>query len=288
MNNSLIKYSLIKYSLQVIIMLAFLSKAFAFSSTPNEPIPLKPRQINLSGEIVSFSMPENFSTDMPAEDMIESIDLTDKNVFEDYHKFTLIRRWWDFKEKGFFAKGYGSAMMAIYIKQAPENSKYDILNPLGFIGTIIKDFDDISRSDNSENNNEESSTLYPNFYQAYTIKTINSLHWFRYPIEEKVINQYIVNYAIPITPQHYIVVRFTFFANDNVSTRKFFNEYGRPHMDAIMDTFTIKFSPKSKLPSINSHSIDLNKLIEEKFYSGQEPVKVNDELLNSLKHIEIK
>ncbi len=283
MNNTLVKYSL-----QVIIMLAFLSKAFAFSSTPNEPVPLKPRQINLSGEIFSFSMPENFSTDMPAKDMIESVDLTDKRIFEKYQEFTLIRRWWDFKDKGFFAKDYGSVMMSMYIKQVPENSEYDILDPLGFIGTIIRDFNDISQNDTRKNDSEKPLTLYPDFYEAYKIETINSLHWFNYPVEEKVTNEFIINYAIPITPQHYFVVSFSLSPSYNVSTRQFIEEYGRPHINAIINTFTIQFSPKSKLPSINSQSIDLNKLIEEKFYSGQEPVKVNGELLNSLKHIETK
>ncbi len=288
MKKLVINFPFIKYSLQVIIMFAFLSKAFAFSSAPHESIKLKPRQINLSGEILSFSMPENFSIDMPADDMIESINLADESVFEDYQKYTLIRRWWDFKEKGFFAKNYGSVMMAIYIKRAPENSDYSILNPLEFVGTLIRNFDEMSRKEKLENNNVEPSTLYPNFYETYMTKTINSLHWFRYPIEEKIIKQYIVNYAIPITPQHYIEVRFTLLASNNLSTRQFLSDYGRPHMDAIMDTFTIQFSPKSKLPSINSQPIDLDKLIKEKFHAGQEPVIVNEELLNSIKHIRIE
>jgi len=285
------KYSLIKYSLQVIVMLAFFSKAFGFSSLPKEDIQLKPQQINLSGEIVSFSIPENFSTDMPAKDMIKSVNLWDKSVFEDYRKFTLIRRWWDFKDKGyfgFFAKGYGSVMMAIYIKQAPENSEYDILNPLEFVGTIIRNFNEISKNDDRQNDSEDPLTLYPNFYEAYTIKTINSLHWFRYPVEEKVTNTFITNYAIPITPQHYIVVEFSMSANNNVSTRQFIEEHGRPHMDAIMNTFAIQFSAGSQLPSINSQPIDLDKLIADKFYSQEKPVQINDELLNSIQHIKIK
>jgi len=287
----MMKYSLIKYSLQVIFMLAFFSKAFGFSGLPNEDIELKPKQINLSGEVVSFSIPENFSTDMPAKKMIKSVNLSDESVFEDYRKFTLIRQWWDFKDKGylgFFAKGHGSIMMSIYIKQAPENSEYDILNPLEFVGTIIRDFDQISKNDDRQNDSEEPLTLYPNFYEAYTIKTINSRHWFRYPVESNVTNQFDVNYAIPITPRHYIVVEFAFAPNDDVSTRQFFNEFGRPHMDAIMNTFAIQFSAGSQLPSINSQPIDLDKLIADKFYSQEKPVQINDELLNSIQHIKIK
>ncbi len=289
MKKLIIKYPLIKYSLQVIIMFAFLSKAFALSSAPNEPIKLQPRQINLSGDILSFSMPENFSTDMPAKDMVESVNLSDERIFDKYSEFTLIQRWWDFKERGFFAKGYGTVMMTMYIKQAPENSDYDILNPLGFIGTIITKFNDISKNDGTEENSSEiPSNSYPKFYQAYKIKTINSLHWFRYSVESNVTGRLDINHAIPITPQHYIVVEFAFAPNSNVSTRQFIEEHGRPHMDAILDTLTIQFSPKSKLPSINSQPIDLDKLIKEKFHAGQEPVIVNEELLNSIKHIRIE
>ena len=287
----MMKYSLIKCSLQVIIMLAFFSKAFGFSSLSNEDIQLKPRQINLSGEIVSFSMPENFSADMPIKEMIESVNLADDSVFEDYRKFTLIRRYWDFKDKGyfgFFEKGYGSLMMSIYIKKAPENSEYDILNPLEFVGTIIRNFDEISRNESLENNNEAPSNSYPNFYEAYKIQTINSLHWFSYPIESNITGRLDINYAIPITPQHYIVVKFSFAPNNNVSTRQFIEEHGRPHMDAIMNTFAIQFSAGSQLPSINSQPIDLDKLIADKFYSQEKPVQINDELLNSIQHIKIK
>jgi len=261
----MMKYSLIKYSLQVIVMLAFFSKAFGFSSLPKQAMQLKPQQINLSGEIVSFSMPENFRADMPAKDMIKSVNLWDKSVFENYREFTLIQRWWDFKGKGFFAKGYGTVMMTMYIKQAPENSEYDILNPLGFIGTIITNFNDINR-----NENEAPSNSYPIFYEAYKIQTINSLHWFRYSVESNITGRLDINHAIPITPQHYIVVEFAFAPNDGVPTRQFIEEHGRPHMDAIMNTFTIQFSAGSKLPSINSQPIDLDKLINEKFHTGEE------------------
>jgi len=247
-------------------MLAVISKAFGFSSSV-EPAKLKPRQINLSGEIVSFSLPENFSKDMPAENMIESVDLSDKSVFTDYHKFTLIRRWWDFKSKGFFSKEYGSIMMSIYVRQAPENSEYEISNPLGFIGTIIHNYNEVSSKENPSNKNEKPTTLYPDFYEAYTIKTINSLQWFRYPVESSLSGRYDVNYAIPITPQHYIIVEFLLAPNDDISTRQFLNEYGQPHMDSIMNTFDVKFSGKSKLPSIYSQPIDLEKLISDKFYS---------------------
>ncbi len=74
----LMKFSLIKYCIQVMIMLATITKAFGLSSPP-EQYPLQPRQINLSGNIVHFSMPENFSRDMPAEDMKETINLDDRS-----------------------------------------------------------------------------------------------------------------------------------------------------------------------------------------------------------------
>jgi len=264
-------------------MLDILSKIFSFSRPPSEPIKFTPYQINLSGIIVLFSMPENFCPDMPIKNMIDSIDLMDKNLFEKYKEFLFIQRWWSFKDKGFFAKEQGSVMMSIYVKQAPENSEYDILNPLGFIGTMIKGFNERSRKEILENDNNEPSFLYPDFYQAYTIRTIHSLHWFGYPVESATSErQFNINHAIPITPQHYIVIEFMFTLNHSVSMREFIQEYGRPHMDAIMDTFNIQFSPERKLPLINNQPIDLDKLIDEKFHADEEPVEIDNELFNSI------
>jgi len=46
---------------------------------------LMPRKIQLSDNILHFFMPENFSTDMPAADMIESVNLQ-KLIDEKFYK----------------------------------------------------------------------------------------------------------------------------------------------------------------------------------------------------------
>ncbi len=154
-------------------MLATITKAFGLSSPP-EQYPLQPRQINLSGNIVLFSMPENFSRDMPAEDMKETINLDDQSVYQDHEKFTLIRRWWDFKDKGFFGKEYGTLMMSIYLKQASETVGVNTLKPLDFIDIII---DGIEKTKPDE---VDPLMVYSDYFTAYKERWFNNQRWVNY------------------------------------------------------------------------------------------------------------
>lgn len=238
-------------------MLAAISKAFGFSSPP-EQHPLMPRQINLSGNIFHFSIPENFSQDMPAENMIETVDLNDKAIYQDYQKFTLIRRWWDFKEKGYFGKSYGSIMMSMYIREVPEDLSKNILNPLDFIQVIMKKFE-VSAKKNRE-------SVYPDFYEAYSLKTANNQQWLNYSVEKPQENIHDINYAIQITDEKYLEVEFSFAPVAGVSVREFIDVVGRNHMRSIINSFEIDYAAGSNLPKVIEHPVDLEKLIEEKFY----------------------
>ena len=63
-----------------------------------------PRQVDLSGNIFHFSMPENFSEDMPAANMVEKLDIEDLKKFDNPEYGNIIRRWWDIKRPGFLVK----------------------------------------------------------------------------------------------------------------------------------------------------------------------------------------
>lgn len=73
-----------------------------------------PRKINLSGNYVNFSMPENFSTDFPANDLVESLDITEPKTFKNNNAVELLRRWWDFKNNDFIAKNVGNKRVAFF------------------------------------------------------------------------------------------------------------------------------------------------------------------------------
>lgn len=215
-------------------MLATISKAFGLSSPP-EQYQLMPRQINLSGNVVHFSMPENFSKDMPAEDMIESVDLTDKAIYQDHQKFTLIRRWWDFKDSGFFGKKFGTLMMSIYLKEASESLNINTLKPLDFIEILI---DDIEKG---KPEIKEGLMVYSDYFTAYDEKWNNNQRWLKYAQGPLDGTQYSFLYAIPITDKQYIVAEFTTAPNEGIGIRGFIENFTSPFMDKIMESFLVDY-----------------------------------------------
>lgn len=253
------KYSFIKYSLQVIIMLAVISKAFGLGKPP-EHTPLIPRQINLSDNIVHFSMPENFSRDMPAEDMIESVDLTDKRVYQDDQKFTLIRRWWDFKDSGFFGKDYGTLMMSLYIKEAAESLSITTLKPLDFIDIII---DDIEKNKPDE---IDPLSVYSDYFPAYKEEWFGGQRWLMYIQGHTNIAGMSILYAIPITSKQYIVAEFVSAPNNDIGTRGFVDNYTEPFINNIMNSFHVDYVSGNpvKQAVLKTDGITLQQLIDEK------------------------
>jgi hypothetical protein len=252
-------HSYIGYSLKVIIMLAAISKVFGFSSPP-ENHPLLPRQIDLSRNIVHFSMPENFSRDMPAEDMIESVDLNDKSVYQDHQKFTLIRRWWDFKDSGFFGKEYGTLMMSIYLKEAPETLTVSTLKPLDFIDIIV---DDIKKH---KPENADPLSVYSDYFAAYNEDWFNNQRWMKYVQGHTDVAQLSMLYAIPITEKQYIVVEFTSAPNNDIGIRGFVDNFTEPFINNIMDSFNINYIPDSPVRSavMKTDGPTLRQLIDDK------------------------
>ena len=240
-------------------MLSVISKAFGLGTLP-EDHPLMPRQIDLSGNIVHFSMPENFSRDMPADDMIETVDLSDESIYQDYQKFTLIRRWWDFKDSGFFGKEYGTLMMSLYIKQASENVTVNTLKPLNFIDIII---DDIERN---KPENPDPLRVYSDYFTAYREQYFNDQRWMEYAQDKANPPQILFLYAIPVTKKQYLVAEFTSAPSDNIEIRSFLENYTEAFTSNIMNTFHIDYQSNNPANQavLKSNGPTLQQLIDEK------------------------
>lgn len=252
------RYSLIKYSLQVVIMFAVISKAFGLGKTP-EDSPLMPRQINLSGNVVHFSIPENFSQDMPAEDMIESIDLADQSVYHDDQRFTLIRRWWDFKESGFFGKDYGTLMMSLYLKQASDSLSVNTLKPLDFIDIII---DDIEKNKSGD---DDSLMVYSDYFTAYKEEWFSEQRWLMYIQGHANVAQHTMLYAIPVTENQYIVAEFTSAPSSGIGARGFIENYSGPFIENIMTSFHVEYTSDNPVKqAVLKTNTTLQQLIDEK------------------------
>src|SRR5690625_4186503 len=131
--------------LTVLVMLTFISKALGMASRPPEGMGAT-RSVDLSGNVFQFAMPEDFSRDMPADDLVERLDISDPSIFSDPDKGTLIRRWWDIKEPGFFGKKLGTVMMNISVRKVPDNAlrwlnseAYDVTDRLSFMLMLTED-----------------------------------------------------------------------------------------------------------------------------------------------------
>lgn len=203
---------------------------------------MHPRSINLSENIVSFAMPENFSSDFPAEDMVESVDLSDYSVSQDPKDGTLIRRWWDIKESSFFGKDSGSLMMSIYIKKKSDDSDWEIRDRFGFVKIIdhaLHELYDEHNRDVIAKGQSELEMLLPYIEYNYMETLVNGQRWLAYSLEKKRSMSHIQ--AIPITEQHYLEVDFTFLPNDNKDLREFVLDVSDSHVKPIMNTFHIEY-----------------------------------------------
>lgn len=256
-----------KYKLVILILLVILSmlsilKAFGLSQDKQNH-PYMPRQMNLSGNIVNFAIPENFSLDFPADDLIEVLNLNDEKLFQDEKPITLLRRWWDFKGDSFFAKDFGSMMMTIHVYEIADKQK-NISHPIGFIQSIQSDLEKRDKEENS-GASEEFKVIFPSSYDGYVQKKFNRLTWLRNATGTFDEKQITYHYWIQLTNQNYITVEFHFAPNNSISMRSFIDTYCRDMLEKIMSSFDIIYANENtiKLKLEKNSQLDLKKLIEK-------------------------
>jgi hypothetical protein len=77
-------------------MFNWLKTAISKKNHTYEPEPLMPRTVNITGVNFHFAMPENFSLDMPGDDLVEQVDLKNYSNLPENGCIELVKRWWDF------------------------------------------------------------------------------------------------------------------------------------------------------------------------------------------------
>ena len=247
----------------LLVTIAMLSITQLFgSSKEKKEHPYLPRQINLSGNLVNFSMPENFSLDFPADDLVDVLNLNDEKLFQDKKPITLLRRWWDFKDDSFFAKDVGTMMMTIHIYKT-KNSSEDISHPIGFIKVLLAEMERRDKEEN-EGRSEPDKVYFPEFYQSFGEKIHNNQRWLRGGGADTRETQMAFHEWIQITPIHYMGVEFHFAPNTNIAMRKFLDTYCRDMLEKIMSSFDIIYSSGNsvKLKLEKNSQLKLDKLIE--------------------------
>lgn len=232
-------YFLKKLLLSIGIYMLSISQMFGMTTTKEETS-YQARQANLSGNYVSFSMPENFSKDFPAEDMIERLNLNDGSFFENNKPVTIIRRWWDFEDSGLFSRSVGTMMMSIHVYKIQDESK-DISHPQKLIDNI---FLDMQLRDKQENSGRafEDRVLFPSYYQSFVEKRFNNQRWLRAGSANENESIMTFHYWIPLTEKHYITVEFNFAPDSRIAMRKFIDTYCRDMVEKIMASFDVIYS----------------------------------------------
>ena len=218
---------------------------------------LHPHQINLSGNIFHFAMPEDFSKDMPADDMVEDLYISDVSKFDDSEYGNLIRRWWDIKEPGWFGKNLGTVMMDISVQRIVKNNKnfiitsnYDIQKKLDFLLMLNDSFHQRYDPINKELKPEQGRTLaYSSglltlsdgkIFSLYYDKVSHGQKWVNYAIAGPQ-GKNLVVFALPLSNQSYLEITFTYSPNDGVSPRELGN-VAHAKMAVIENSFRMDYA----------------------------------------------
>ena len=247
-----------KYTLVIIAMLS-ITQFFGLAKA-EKSYPYMPRQINLSGNIINFAMPENFSREFPADDLVENYDLSKVKVD---HPVELLRRWWDFSDNSFFKKDVGTMMMTIHIYENRDVSS-DISNPLGFVHSLLTEMEKRDKDENTGRSDEE-KVFFPSFYNSFFERIYSNQRWFSGGGSNEEYTQVAFHLWKQISEKYFIGVEFHFAPNNRIPMRQFIDEYCRNMLEKIMSTFDVIYSEnnpiKAKLEA-NSH-LKLDKLVEE-------------------------
>lgn len=249
----------------VLIMIAALAQLFSPVTQAAGKNKLHPRQINLSGNIFHFALPEDFSSNMPAANMVETLDITDAKKFDNPEYGNLIRRWWDIKEPGWFGKNLGTVMMDISVQRVVENKQHLIhKNPYNIEDRmdLMLMLDDCyhQRYDalNAEIGAQDGRAVaYHSSVLTMLGRKIETNHrefifnnqkW----IENGVVgprNTLIIILALPLTKSSYLEAAFTYSPNDKVFLRDF-RDLAFAKMASIQQTFKVDYAKDNPFAKI--------------------------------------
>lgn len=221
--------------LSVIMMLTMLAQLFGLGVTANDKV--FTRMVTLSGNTFSFSLPENFSKDMSAANMVEQLDVEDLQRFDNPEYGNIIRRWWDIKKSGFFGESLGTVMMDISVQRVPENQQkllsdapYNMYNRLDFIMAIDDQlhqrFDQLNLETEPDILGEDAyyfnccSLIGDRISSNYRDYVYGGQKWLGYSVAAN-LNQLITGLVLPLTNNTLLEIVFTYSPNQGVLPREF-------------------------------------------------------------------
>ena len=245
-------------------MFMSLMKAFSMSGEPDK-LKLYPRQVNLSDNVFYFEIPEDFSRDMPADDLVEQLDLENATQLRNEGYVTLMRRWWDIKKPGLWGKNMGTVMMSITVRASPENQagilkagKYDFHSMLHFVVALYDSLEQRWREHNQEvsiSGDDDFRVYVPplanrvgtRLDSAYKGVIRHGKKWLDTGAAQA--RQVYDYYALPINDKDFLEIEFALMPNDNVIAREFV-DLAMIRVNKITETFDLQYAKDNEFDRV--------------------------------------
>ena len=211
-------------------------------------------------------MPEDFSKDMPAGDMVEVLGISDLSRFDDPQYGNLIRRWWDIKEPGWFGKALGTVMFDLSVQRNFSNTQhlvhqrpYDTSDRLDFMMMLHDSY--MQRYEPLNEALEEDAGLDISYYSSFAVMIgdevaalqrdaiFNQQKWTAYSIAAPR-GELIVIYVIPLTTSVYLEASLTYSHNDNVSPLEFRRGQAFRKFEPMVESFKLDYVSKNSLKEV--------------------------------------
>lgn len=201
-------------------------------------------ELNISGVLVKFYIPENFSKDFPSDDIIKNINIHEPINFSEFDNKALLNRYWDFETDGFFSKEVGTIQLNISVFKA--RSGGDIGQLPGFINAIVNNLDNMFFEGNKKKK-PGGFIIYSNGPRLFVEKHYNDRRWLEYTYGTEDERELTICYAVPVSEDGYLSFMFSLAPRNNVRMRGFIEEYSREFVDSIMSSVFVVFPADSAI-----------------------------------------
>lgn len=233
--------------LVVVIVVSLFSKIFGVANAYSLPPLGTARIINFDGSKLTFSMPENFSKEFPAEPIVEQVSLDDPRQSR-----LLAQRWWDIKEPGWFGRKLGLVMMRINVIPVAQNSRqllhrdnYDLSKRMDLI--LALDEQRRGSASASFDYSDVAILLGEDLSPSYRDAVFNGQKWTVYAMDGDN-NLHVDSFNIPINHDYYLEVAFEYAPNNSVAPRQLIFK-GREDITQVI-TKTLHIDYKTSMQSV--------------------------------------
>jgi len=191
---------------------------------------------NLSGEILEFVIPGQFSVDF-SQELPANHNVYDSDHYTKWPSFKLAEFYWDYKDRTliFWQDILGTLKMRINIHKAPSASEGDIFEQNNFISMLDKANRKMHDVPENKNSTESGLTL-PKKYEPVPLK--GGITAIRYTIKGGTTQSDYIAYAIPLNESHFILAMFTIMVARDENDKNWYS-LCLNDIEKIMDSFKL-------------------------------------------------